>query len=63
MGDIKKFIQSLKISWIKRILNQNSNSIIQTIYSNKLNNCGNKLSFECDFPELGILKSFEKKKF
>ena len=63
MVDIEKFIQWLKISWIKRILNQNSNSVIQKIYLNKLNKYGNKLYFECDFYELDILKSFEKKSF
>ena len=63
MVDIEKFIPSLKISWIKRILNQNSNSVIQKIYLNKLNNYVNKLYFECDFHELDILKSFEKNLF
>lgn len=63
MVDIEKFIQSLKISWIKRILNQNSSSAIQKIYLNKLNNYGNKLYFECDFHEIDIHKSFEKKSF
>ena len=55
--DMEKFIQSLKISWIKRILNQNNNSAIQKIYL--LKNYGNKY-FECDSHMSDIPKSFEE---
>ena len=51
MVDIRKYIQSLKITWIKRLLDPNSNSLLKKIYLNGLNNFGMDLYFECDIHE------------
>ena len=38
MINIEKFIWSLKISWVKRILPTESNSLLKHLYENVLNN-------------------------
>ena len=63
MVDIRKFIQSLKITWIKRLLDPNSNSLLQKIYLNRVNNFGVDLYFECDIHEKDIHANFKDNGF
>ena len=63
MMDIRKFIQSLKITWIKRLLDPNNNSLLKKMYLNRLNNFGMDLYFECDFHEKDIQVNFKDNAF
>ena len=63
MVDIRKFIQSLKITWIKRLLDPNSNSLLKKIYLNRLNNFVLDLYFECDIHEKDIQANFKDNVF
>ena len=63
MVDIRKFIQSLKIIWIKRLLDPNSNSLLKKIYINSLNNFGMDLDFECDIHKKDIQVNFKDNAF
>ena len=48
MLDLKKFISSLKSSWIKRILDKNNQGQWKKIYLHKLKKYGSELIFECN---------------
>ena len=63
MVDIRKFIQSLKITWIKRLLDPNSNSLLKKMYLNRLNNFGMDLYIECDIHEKDIQANFKDNAF
>ena len=54
MIDINMFIKSLKISWIKRILESENNGILNKIYLQTFQPFGGKLLFECTFSENDI---------
>ena len=58
MIDINKFMQAQKITWIKRILDQNNKTSLADIYIKRLSNFGGPLLFECNFNEKSILKIF-----
>ena len=61
MIDIEKFIWSLKISWVKRILQTESNSLLKHLYENVFKQFGGNILFECNFREADIIKQFNKK--
>ena len=63
MIDIEKFIWSLKISWVKRILQTESNSLLKHLYENVFKQFGGNILFECNFREADIIKHFSKKPF
>ena len=63
MIDIEKFIWSLKISWVKRILQTESNSLLKHLYENVFKQFGGNILFECNFREADIIKQFNKKPF
>ena len=63
MIDIEKFIWSLKISWVKRILQTESNSLLKHLYENVFKQFGGNILFECYFREADIIKHFNKKTF
>ena len=54
MVDIRKFLPSLIITWIKGLLDPNSNSLLKKIYLNRLNNFGMDFYFECGIHEKDI---------
>ena len=51
MIQLETFIKSLKISWIKRILETAETSMLSQIYLSNLQKYGGKLFFECNFSE------------
>ena len=61
--DINMFINSLKISWIKRILESENNGILNKIYLQTFQPFGGKLLFECTFSENDISAFVPKKHF
>ena len=63
MIDIEKFIWSLKISWVKRILQTESNSLLKHLYENAFKQFGGNILFECNFREADIIKHFHKNLF
>ena len=63
MIDIEKIIWSLKISWVKRILQTESNSLLKHLYENVFKQFGGNILFESNFREADIIKHFNKKTF
>lgn len=63
MIDLEKFIWSLKVSWIKRIIDPKHDTLFKHIYINKLKDFCGKLYFECNFSEEDILKAFKQDGF
>ena len=63
MIDINMFIKSLKISWIKRILESENNGILNKIYLQTFQHFGGKLLFECIFSENDISAFVPKNTF
>ena len=51
MIDLETFIKSLKICWIKRMIESEDDGILKNIYLSKLKPFGGKLLFECNFSE------------
>ena len=49
MIDLETFIESLKITWIKRFIESDDNSILNKLYMNKLHPFGGKFLFECSY--------------
>ena len=58
MLDIDLFINSLKSSWIKRLLNNKNNGQWKIFYFNKINKYGGKLLFESALNEDSIINMF-----
>ena len=63
MIDIEKFIWSLKISWVKRILQTESNSLLKHLYENVLNNLVTSFNFNAISEKLTLLNISIKKNF
>ena len=62
MIDLGTFIKSLKICWIKRMIEPEDNRILKNIYLSKLKPFGGKLLFEFNFSENDIHR-FTQNKF
>ena len=54
MIDIENFILSLTVSWVKRLLQPECNSLLKSIYEGDLRPFGGALLFECNFKQLDI---------
>ena len=52
-----------KKSWVKRILQTESNSLLKHLYDNVFKQFGGNILFECIFRKAGIIKHFNKKPF
>ena len=63
MIDIEKFIWSLKINWIKRLLQTESNNILKNIYEEDFKRFGGFILFECNFSKVDIDTYLFKKPF
>ena len=63
MIDIEKFIWSLKISWVKRILQTESISLLKHLYENVLNNLVTSFNFNAISEKLTLLNISIKKLF
>ena len=63
MIDIKKFINSLKASWIKKILELKADNSLKHIYYNTLNKYGGNLIFESNLVEIDINNLLHKSIF
>jgi len=63
MIDIKKFINSLKASWIKKILELKADNSLKHIYYKTLNKYGGNLIFESNLVEIDINNMFHKSSF
>ena len=63
MLDLDLFINSLKCSWIKRLLDNNNHGQWQLFYTDKINNYGGKLLFESSLNKDVILTMFPKSDF
>ena len=63
MIDIENFILSLKVSWIKRLLQPECNSLLKNIYEGDLKPFGGALLFECNFKQLDINNHIKNKPF
>ena len=61
--DIEKFTWSLKISWIKRLLQTESNNLLKSIYEEDFKRFGGFILFECNFSKVDIKTHFSKKPF
>ena len=56
MIDLDNFINSLKICWIKRMIEAENETILNKIYINSLSSFGGKLLFECNISEDDICR-------
>ena len=56
MIDLGNFINSLKICWIKQLIEADNDAILNKIYINNLSSFGRKLLFECNISEDDICK-------
>ena len=56
MIDLDNFINSLKICWIKRMIEAENDAILNKIYINSLSSFGGKLLFECNISEDDICR-------
>ena len=63
MIDIHKFINALKGSWIKRILELENNNPLKLLYYSILNKLGGNLIFECNLKENDLNTLFKKSTF
>ncbi|MCW4346095.1 MAG: reverse transcriptase domain-containing protein, partial [Candidatus Thiodiazotropha endolucinida] len=54
MIDLRTFIMSLKISWLKRMLDNDKNKLYKHIYMSELKPYGGKLFFESNYSEKDI---------
>ena len=52
-----------KISWVKRILQTESNNLLKHLYENVFKQFGGNILFECNFREADIIKHLNKKPF
>ena len=51
MIDLEIFMKSLKICWIKRMIESEDDGLLKNLYLNKLNQFGGKLLFESNYSE------------
>ena len=63
MLDTEKFINSLKASWIKRLLDNNNKGMWKIFYNEKIKNFGGKLIFESNLDKNDINTLFPKNDF
>ena len=56
MIDLETFMKSLKICWIKRMIESDDDGLIKTLYLDKLKQFGGNLLFECNYSENEIDK-------
>ena len=63
MINIEKFIMSLKVTWVKKILDSCNNGVLKKIYLKKLEKYGSALFFECNFDEKDIRTCFKNNLF
>ena len=56
MIDLDNFINSLKMCWIKRMIEAENDAILNKIYINSLSSFGGKLLFECNISKDDICK-------
>ena len=61
MIDLDNFINALKICWIKRMIEVDSDAILNKIYINNLSSFGGKLLFECNTSEDDICKIIQNR--
>ena len=59
MIDINKFINSLKASWVKRILDTSNSGSWRMFYLDKLNRYGGKLIFDCNLTKDDVLTKID----
>ena len=63
MLDLDLFINSLKCSWTKRLLDSNNHGQWKLFYTDKINKYGGKLLFESSLNKEAILTMFHKSNF
>ena len=63
MINIEKFIMSLKVTWVKKILDSCNNGVLKKNYLKKLEKYGSDLFFECNFDEKDIRTCLKKISF
>ena len=63
MIELEILIKSLKISWIKCILETAETGMLSQIYLNKLKQFGGKLFFQCKFSNKDVDKNIQKNTF
>ena len=51
MIDLETFMKSLKICWIKRMIESGDEGLLKNLYLNKLKQLGGKLLFESNYSE------------
>ena len=51
MIDLEIFMKSLKVCWIKRMIESEGDGLLKNLYLNKLNQFGGKLLFESNYSE------------
>ena len=51
MIDLEILMKSLKICWIKRMIESEDDGLLKSLYLNKLNQFGEKLLFESNYSE------------
>lgn len=63
MIDIYKFLNALKGSWIKRLLEKKNKGMWKCFYNDKISKYGDELIFESNTTEADIKLNFPKKSF
>ena len=63
MIDLETFIRSLKITWIKRIIESDAKGILNKLYMQKLKPLGGSLLFECNFTDKDVDKIVKNNNF
>ena len=62
MINIEKFIMSLKVTWVKKLLDSCNNGVLKK-YLKKIEKYGSDLFFECNFVEKDIRTCFKNNIF
>ena len=63
MINIERFIMSLKVTWVKKILDSCNNGVLKNNYLKKIEKYGSDLFFECNFDEKDIRTCFKNNLF
>ena len=63
MLELRTFIKSLKISWVKRIVETAETGNVSQLYLNKLMQYGRELFFQCNFSDKDVDKLIPKTTF